>query len=352
MWAHGSVGIAPKCAPTLSDLRAPAPQMDFPSSIYKLAGYGYTVIAPDFAGFSYGQPPGYFNAEDEAHSILDATRAAAHALPSPPDKVVIVGHSQGGHAALAAQSYANSYGMSGTLVGVATMAPFWTSMSIWAAGTANATMLKTSSDSTAILYTMEYAYSASLLHGDSGDGLDLFQASKRAAVKDALVGGECYDAAKVAALGATPADFYDTDYTNIVGFDCAANPYGSDCTQAPSTPQGDAPLWTARWKEDRPALDPTGAPLLIWYGGMDTYIKPTWAQCARDKFTNDLSAPGATTTIRYCFDPAADHGSVLNGSDPDYINAWIAAQAGIAADPGSCMDFPTGLTCEVPPTDI
>ena len=101
-----------------------------------------------------------------------------------------------------------------------------------------------------------------------------------------------------------------------------------------------------------PALDATGAPLLIWYGGMDTYIKPGWAQCARDRFAQDLSAPGATATIRYCYEPAADHGGVLNGGDPDYINAWIAAQAGIGADPGSCMEFPTGLACLTPPVDL
>ncbi|HEY1585036.1 MAG TPA: alpha/beta fold hydrolase, partial [Polyangia bacterium] len=176
VWAHGSVGIAPKCAPTLTDLTAPGPGLDFPASLYKLAGYGYTVIAPDYAGFSYGQPPGYFNAEDEAHSILDSTRAAAQLLPAMPDKVVIVGHSQGGHAAVAAQSYASSYGLSGTLVGVAVLAPFWTSMSIWAAGTPDVTGLTTSSDSTAIFYTMEYAYSSGLLHGDPGAGLAVFQA--------------------------------------------------------------------------------------------------------------------------------------------------------------------------------
>ncbi|HEY2747159.1 MAG TPA: lipase family protein [Polyangia bacterium] len=352
VWAHGSVGIAPGCAPSLTDLTAPGPGLDFPASLYKLAGYGYTVIAPDYAGFSYGQPPGYFNAEDEAHSLLDATRAAAQLLPSMPANVVIVGHSQGGHAALAAQSYAHSYGLAGTLAGVAVLAPFWTSMSIWAAGDTDATGLMTASDSSAIFYTMQYAYSSGLLHGDAGDGLAVFQSAKQSAVKDALVGGACYDTAKLTALGARPSDFFDADYVSNVGFNCAANPLGSDCTQAPSTPAGDAPLWSSRWQEDRPALDPMGAPLLVWYGGMDTYIKPGWAECAREKFAGDLSAPGATTTIRYCFDPAADHGSILNGSDPDYINAWIAAQAGAGADPGSCMPFPTGMTCLTPPSDI
>ena len=74
-----------------------------------------TVIAPDYAGYSFGQTAGYFNAEDEGHSVLDATRAAAKLLTTPPDKVVLVGHSQGGHAVLSAQSYQKAYGMQGTL---------------------------------------------------------------------------------------------------------------------------------------------------------------------------------------------------------------------------------------------
>ena len=334
------------------DLERRGPSSDFPASIYKLAGYGYTVIAPDYAGYSYGQPPGYFNAEDEAHSILDATRAAAQLLPAMPDKVVIVGHSQGGHAALAAQAYAHAYGLAGTLAGVAALAPFWTSMSIWAAGDADATMLSTAADSTAILYTMEYAYSAGLLRGDPSQGLAVFKAEKqrrprtRSSAASATTSPRCRRSAR------SRSDFFDPDYVNNVGFNCAANPFGTDCTQAPSTPAGDAPLWMSRWAEDRPALDPIGAPLLIWYGGMDTYVKPGWAECAREKLARDFSTPGATAQVQYCFDPAADHAGLLNGSDPDYINAWIAAQAGAGPDPGTCTPFPTGLTCLTPPTDL
>ena len=59
---------------------------------------------PNYSGFSYGQPPGYFSAADEAHAVLDATRAAAKLLPKgSSDKVVVVGHSQGGHAGVRRQ---------------------------------------------------------------------------------------------------------------------------------------------------------------------------------------------------------------------------------------------------------
>jgi pimeloyl-ACP methyl ester carboxylesterase len=352
VWSHGSIGIAPKCAPSLIDLSGPVGDQDFPIDIYKLAGYGYTVIAPDYSGFSYGQPPGYFNAEDEAHGVLDATRAAANLLVSPPDKVVIVGHSQGGHAALSAQAFAGTYGLKGTLVGVAAFAPLWTSMSIWAAGTTPAAGLMNATDTSSVLYTMEYAYSAGVLRGDPGDGLAVFQTAKQQAAKDALLGGECYDQAKVAALGTTPQDFYDADYVSNVGFSCAAAPFGADCTMAPSTPAGDAPLWVSRWKEDRPALDDKSAPVLIWYGGMDTTVKPGWAECAREKMVKDVSAAGATTMVKFCYDAAAGHRDIIRDASADFVNQWIAARAGIGAEPAACTDFPSGMMCLQPPNDI
>ena len=363
VFGHGSIGIAPKCAPTIHELAGSALDEDYPVNLMRLASYGYTVIAPDYAGFSYGQmPPGYFNAEDEAHSILDATRAAANVLTTMPDKVAFVGHSQGGHAVLSAQSYAKAYGMKGTLVGIATFAPLESSMALWAAATTSGAGLKTSTDLSTILYSMEYAYTAGLLRGDANGGLDVFQAAKQQAAKDTILGGECYDQTKLEALGATPADFFDMNYVNNVGLACAAAPFGMDCSQAPTTPAGDAPLWVSRWKEDRPALDPMGGPILIWTGGQDAANRPGFAECAREKFAKDLSAAGATTTIKYCFDADAAHRDIIRRAPADYVNQWIAARAGVGAEPtGPCADVPspwtdpsgtTGTACETPPNDL
>lgn len=368
VFAHGSNGIAPKCAPSLLDLSSPAQDIDYPVSLMRLASYGYTVIAPDYSGYQYGEEPvGYFNAEDEAHAVLDATRAAANLLPSPPDKVVIVGHSQGGHAALSAHSYAKAYGLTGTLVGVATFAPLENSMSLWAAATTPAAGLTTANDVSTILYAMEYAYSAGALRGDPGGGLAVFQSAKQQAAKDTILGGDCYDQTKLQALGAMPSDFFDMDYVNNVGFSCAASPLNlppdyTGCTMAPSTPAGDAPLWLSRWKQDRPALDPMGPPILIWLGGKDASNRPGFAECAREKFTKDLMAPGTTTTIKYCFDADAVHRDIIRRAPADYVNQWIAARAGVGAEPtGPCPDFTlpwtdpngtTGSTCETPPNDL
>jgi pimeloyl-ACP methyl ester carboxylesterase len=333
VFGHGSVGVAAACAPTKLDLSGAVQDQDFPPMLYRLAGAGFTVIAPDYSGFSYNQAPGYFNAEDEAHSLLDATRAAAKILPAPPPKVVLVGHSQGGHAVVAAQTYAASYGLTGQLVGVAAAAPLWVSMDLFAAGTTSTGGLMTSNpdDLSAILYAMEYAYSAGELRDGAGHGVDVFATSKQAAAKDTILGGECYDAAKLQALGATPADFFDSTYVNSVGNACSL---GGSCTDSLST------KWKAIWQNDRPALDPNGAPLLILNGGADTFVIPGRANCAKKKFTADLSSGTPTTTVKYCYDDNAGHRDLVRDGLADYLVKWIASRAGAGADPGACTDLP------------
>jgi len=342
VFGHGSVGIAPKCAPTHLDLSGAVDDQDFPSALLKFAGAGYTVIAPDYSGFSYNQPPGYFIAEDEAHGILDATRAAAKVLPSPPSKVVFVGHSQGGHSVVAAQSYAESYGHAGTLVGVAAFAPFWASLSLFGAATTSTAGLMTanSADTSSILYPMEYAYSEGELRDGSGHGVDVFQTAKQAAAKDAMLGGECYDMAKLQGLGATPADFFDTNFVNDVGNTCAL---GGSCTT------GVAPTWKQHWIDERPTIDTTGAPMLVIFGGADTFVTPARAQCVQDKLNADLAAgSAATATVTYCQNAAAAHRDLVRTSDVDYVMSWINAQAGIGTQPAACTAPPAKFCPSIP----
>ena len=138
--------------------------------------------------------------------------------------------------------------MHGTLVGVAVFAPLWTSMSIWARGHDPGGRPRRPTTRRSVLYSMEYAYSAGALRGDAGDGLAVFQTAKQQAAKDTILGGDCYDSAKLKALGAQPSDFFDADYVNNVGFTCAANTITPDCTQVRRLAGGDAPLWMSRWK--------------------------------------------------------------------------------------------------------
>ena len=343
VFGHGSTGVAAKCAPSKLDLSAATRDEDYPPILLRLAGAGYTVIAPDYNGFSYGQAPGYFNAEDEAHAILDATRAAAKVLKTPPPKVAFVGHSQGAHAVLSAHSYLDAYGMTGQLVGVATFAPFWVSLTLFPAATTPTANLSTTTDVNSILYAMEYAYSANELREGTGKGVEVFATAKRTAAKDTILGDNCYDAAKLQALGAGPGDFFDTAYVSTVGSACAL---GGNCTDPL------AAKWKARFLEDRPTLDPTGAPVLAMFGGADTFITVGRATCVKGKFDADLAAAtNPTTTVSYCYNSAAGHRDPVRNTDADYLMSWIANKAGIGAAPAACTDFPATFICPSIPQD-
>ena len=117
-WAHGTTGVARKCAPSRrSDPLAVPGAKDM---IVK----GYTLVATDYPGLgTEGQVP-YLIGTGEAQAVLDSVKAIRF-LPEAEagNKYVLWGHSQGGHAALFAAALARSYAADLSLVGVATAAP-------------------------------------------------------------------------------------------------------------------------------------------------------------------------------------------------------------------------------------
>jgi pimeloyl-ACP methyl ester carboxylesterase len=347
VFAHGSVGIAESCAPSRYDLRSePSDGVgpDYPVSMFTLAGYGFTVIAPDYPGFAYNQPPGYFSAADEAYAVLDATRAAAQILPPErrPSKVVLVGHSQGGHSVLAAQSLAKDYGVSGELVGVAAFAPYWLSMASYAAVSSflGTTQFNTTDNSRPILFSSEYFYSSSWLLDGFDHRLDVFAENKRAAVEQVLRGGPCYDTAGLMQLGRTAYDFFDGTFTAEVGGDCAID---GNCT----TPL--AMTWLARMEADRPLLDPSGAKVLVYNGGTDVFVPRGYAQCGRDRMAQNGAL---AAVVENCFDANLGHNDMIRRPSADWVNQWIAHVAGAGPEPAACPPFPSDVTCTTPPENL
>ena len=102
VYAHGTVGLADRCAPSRAKPAGLA---------VGFAAAGFATIAPDYAGFGLrGATHGWMDSDDESRSIFDAARALVQLLP--PDravaKLVLAGNSQGGHAVLAAQAAARA----------------------------------------------------------------------------------------------------------------------------------------------------------------------------------------------------------------------------------------------------
>jgi hypothetical protein len=112
-WAHGTTGLASPCAPSRSGTPAPA------------FGVRAVAVATDYIGLGpIGERHPYLSGPDEAHSVIDAVRAA-RALPGSHagTRWLAIGHSQGGHSALFTNQLAASYAPELHLLGTVSLAP-------------------------------------------------------------------------------------------------------------------------------------------------------------------------------------------------------------------------------------
>lgn len=112
-WAHGTTGLASACAPSRSGGPAPA------------FGARAVAVATDYIGLGpIGERHPYLSGPDEAHSVIDAVRAArALAGSHAGTRWLAIGHSQGGHSALFTNQLAASYAPELHLLGTVSLAP-------------------------------------------------------------------------------------------------------------------------------------------------------------------------------------------------------------------------------------
>lgn len=114
VWAHGTTGVADSCAPSVNKLTIPGlfgpGDPTIKNMIDSFLKEGYVVVAPDYEGL--GEPGNkelhpFLNVKSEAYSITDAVVATKSWLRDKvSNKWAVVGHSQGGQAALGAAQYA------------------------------------------------------------------------------------------------------------------------------------------------------------------------------------------------------------------------------------------------------
>lgn len=119
-FAHGTVGIASNCAPSLQN-------GGFSQIIEGLGGFiaaGYVVAATDYRGLGTPGPHPYLIGRVEAMNVLDSVRAARRLRRADAGvDFAVWGHSQGGHASLFTGELASAYAPELHLVGVAAGAP-------------------------------------------------------------------------------------------------------------------------------------------------------------------------------------------------------------------------------------
>src|SRR3954447_9726597 len=119
-WAHGTTGIADACAPSIIGTQA---SYDSPL-LNRWLKAGYAVVRTDYEGLGTPvEPHPYLIGTSEGRSVLDMVRAARKLEPKLGKRIVIAGHSQGGHAALWAASLAKKWTPELKLRGTVAFAP-------------------------------------------------------------------------------------------------------------------------------------------------------------------------------------------------------------------------------------
>lgn len=104
-WAHGTLGVADRCAPSWA-MHNPRDA----TYINRWLENGYAVVATDYQGLGGPGPHPYLNWEAEGRSVLDSIRAAlAGSNGAIANEVIITGQSQGSGASLGASRIAPAY---------------------------------------------------------------------------------------------------------------------------------------------------------------------------------------------------------------------------------------------------
>ena len=105
-YAHGTTGAADACAPSRGYDAGQLVSYAYPL-LRRWLKAGYAVVRTDYEGLGTPGTHHYLLGTSEGRSVLDAARAARAFAPRKISKrVIVAGHSQGGHAALYAASLA------------------------------------------------------------------------------------------------------------------------------------------------------------------------------------------------------------------------------------------------------
>lgn len=279
-WAHGTSGLAAQCAPS----RSPSPPPDY--------GIQGVLVAADYAGLGPdGEIHPYLSAAAEGHAVIDSV-AAARALPETHagDEWVVVGVSQGGHAALFTNEMAAERLPEADLVGAAALAP----------GAELGSSFGDELQANVITTMALVGIAAEDEDVELGDYLGPAALAASEVIETGCVGDIITDMAPVASA----ADYF---------------------VQDPRT----SPVGTAWLEQNDPGRVAGAAPLLLVQGGRDILVLParTAALFAR------LCGVGQPVDMLEV--PTADHDTVTEDSRLD-VGAWLRARLEDAAPVDDC----------------
>lgn len=124
--AHGTTGMAPGCGISIEPFTPGSAGFGtWDQIISGLVGAGFAVVATDYANLATPALPNYLVMRGEAADVLNSVRAAYDLDRAGLDRgnTAILGHSQGGHAALSAAYLAPEYAPELSIKGTVGIAP-------------------------------------------------------------------------------------------------------------------------------------------------------------------------------------------------------------------------------------
>ncbi len=299
--AHGTVGNARICAPSLEPFEDRLTQASF----YKLmvsffTDAGYAVAATDYLGLGTPGVSPYLVGEDAGRNVLDAARMIRR-LPglSLSETTFIWGHSQGGQAAAFAGQLAPTYAPELQILGVVAGSP---AAELGLLADAASAVTKRS-PLTGLIVMIVRAWSVAYPNARADMVL-----TARAIDRMRIVDTVCVEGDLLAFL-LRPA----SDYIKPNGVKAAP--------------------WPALIAANTPGATKTLAPMLIFQGGSDPLIRSQFTET----FVQRLCAVGDTVAFNQY--AGQGHLSVIAPSMPDTL-AWMTGRTQGAPPQTACQAVP------------
>ena len=285
---HWSVGIADQCAPSRRGIG--------PGSTVAVVGIpfvraGDVVVATDYPGLGTAGTAAFLIGSLEGTATLDAA-LAARSMPEAAagSRVALVGHSQGGQAALWAAQEAAAHASELTIVAVAAVSPVGDLVEIARAG------FGASGGRSPWINATELVASWA----------DLFGLDARPILTDA----GAHLAADLRAR--CPGDVR-----------VSASPLASDPLEAPA--------WRARLAAESAGGAAIDAPVWISHGTADRLVPIASSRAVRDRFC----ALGGDVTLTEL--PGVDHtGAIVDAGRVDAVVTWVQDRFAGTASPNGC----------------
>ncbi len=308
VFGHGTEGVAKNCASSVTMKATGA--WSYASLVAMLVSQGFVVVAPDYEGMGStamgveaGHP--YLNLGSAGRSMALAAVGAKKLMTTQLSGAwATLGHSQGGHAALAGAQFAGlakKQEASLTYKGAIAIAP---ASNLKASLNAMASVIQNNSQNTANYYVgygtvgMSNFYAAYVVKGTQSTPSPVTPATvfgaRMLAVYNAKVGAECFD-----------------DFSTSISIDI--NQYAGTNGATPAGYTGvinsaiNTPYVTGLLNSNEPGQMKLPGNTLIVQGAADTTVLPSSTQA----LLSTMQAKGSQVSLSYHEGSAATHSGVL-----------------------------------------